>query len=133
MLTRCTDDDVPGIVALVNRAYRNAGASSGWSTEADCLSGDRTTEDLLRADLGREPDAVQLTWEGAQSGALKGSAWLERVDEDSWYLGSLAIDPAQQNGGHGRLVLAAAEQWFGEHGGRRVRMTVVNVRDALIA
>jgi hypothetical protein len=33
-----TDDDVPGIVTLMNRAYRGAGAA-GWSTQENYLSG----------------------------------------------------------------------------------------------
>jgi GNAT superfamily N-acetyltransferase len=45
----------------------------------------------------------------------------------------LAIDPEQQNNGLGRTLLSAAEQWVHERGARRVRMTVVNVRDTLIA
>jgi ribosomal protein S18 acetylase RimI-like enzyme len=48
-------------------------------------------------------------------------------------LGSLAVDPRLQNGGSGRAVLAAAEDWIRAHGGTRVRISVVNVRDALIA
>ena len=31
------------------------------------------------------------------------------------------------------MLLSSAEQWVREHGGRRVRMTVINVREALIA
>ncbi|WP_428488217.1 hypothetical protein [Rhodopila sp.] len=34
------DDDIPTIVALMNRAYRGTGPSLGWSTEASYLSGD---------------------------------------------------------------------------------------------
>jgi hypothetical protein len=32
MFLPATDDDVPGIVTLMNRAYRGAGAA-GWSTQ----------------------------------------------------------------------------------------------------
>ena len=57
-----TDEDVPGIVTLMNRAYRGTGAA-GWSTQEPCLSGDRITEDVLRADLAAKPQASLLKWE----------------------------------------------------------------------
>jgi len=42
-------------------------------------------------------------------------------------------DPARQNSGLGRRLLAGAEDWIRAHGGTCVRMTVVNVRQTLIA
>jgi hypothetical protein len=44
-----------------------------------------------------------------------------------------ATDPTRQNSGLGKILLSAAEQWVRERGGKRTRMNVVNVRDALIA
>ena len=133
MFVPVNDDDVPRIVALINRAYRGSGTSSGWTTEVSYLSGDRTTEDLLRADLVAKPNASLLKWEAAQGGPLQGCVWLEPLEDDLWYLGSLAVDPELQKGGLGKALLSSAEQWVRERGGRRIRMTVVNVRDELIA
>jgi hypothetical protein len=59
MFAPVTDDNVPRIVAPINRAYRGSGAACS-STEASYLSGERTTEDLLRADLVANPDASLL-------------------------------------------------------------------------
>lgn len=128
-----SDDEVPAVVALLNRAYRGGGASSGWSTEADFIAGDRTTNDLLRADLAAKPAASLLKWVDERRDRFIGCVWLEPVGGETWYLGSLAIDPEQQNGGLGRAMLAAAEQWVRARGARRVRMKVVNVRESLIA
>ena len=50
-----------------------------------------------------------------------------------WYLGSLSIDPREQNRGLGRRFLTAAEDWIREAGGREIKMTVINVRDTLLA
>ena len=133
MLAKATDADVPRIVALMNRAYRGSGGSSGWSTEESYLSGDRTTEALLRTDMREKPAASLLKWQDAQSGDLLGCVWLEPMADDVWYLGSLATDPERQNGGLGKMLLSAAEQWVRERGGRRARMSVINVREALIA
>lgn len=133
MYVPITDEDVPAIVALMNRAYRGSGASSGWNTEAGYIAGDRTTTALLRADLAAKPEGSFLKWADGSTDRLKGCVWLEPLGDDVWYLGSLAIDPAQQNGGLGRVMLSAAEDWVRERGGTRVRMRVVNVREALIA
>lgn len=133
MFIPVTDDDVPNIVALMNRAYRGSGPSAGWSTEAAYLSGDRTTDDLLRADLLAKPQASFLKWVEPPGNGLLGCVWLEPLDDHAWYLGSLATDPDRQNSGLGRTLLAAAERWVRTQGGTRIRMTVVNVRDALIA
>ncbi len=127
------DADVPHIVALMNRAYRGSGTASGWTSEGSYITGDRTTEALLRADLAAQPDASFLTWRDQCDGTLKGCVWLEPIGDGTWYLGSLAVDPQRQNGGLGYALLASAEQWISERGGTRVRMTVVNVRETLIA
>ena len=52
---------------------------------------------------------------------------------NTWYLGSLSVDPAIQNTGLGRDLLHLAEQWAVARGAQRIRMTVVNHRDTLIA
>jgi ribosomal protein S18 acetylase RimI-like enzyme len=127
------DDDIPEIVRLTNRAYRGSGGSSGWSHEEAYLAGDRTTEARLRADILANPSAVLLKWVDEPNGRFSGSVWLEPAGGEAWYLGSLAIDPDRQNGGLGRAMLAAAEDWIRKGGGKRVRMKVINVREALIA
>jgi GNAT superfamily N-acetyltransferase len=132
MFLLATDDDVPRIVALMNRAYRGAGVA-GWSTQEAYLSGDRITEDVLRSDLLAKPQASLLKWEDPEGGSLLGCVWIEPLGEDVWYLGSLATDHTLQNSGLGRVVLSAAERWVRDRGGRRMRMNVVNVRNALIA
>jgi GNAT superfamily N-acetyltransferase len=132
MFLPATDDDVPGIVTLMNCAYRGAGAA-GWSTQEAYLSGDRITEEVLRADLLAKPHASLLKWEDPEGGPLRGCVWIEPLDDNVWYLGSLATDPTLQNSGLGRTLLMGAEQWVRDRGGKRIRMHVVNVRDALIA
>jgi GNAT superfamily N-acetyltransferase len=128
MFIPAADNDVPAIVALMNRAYRGA----GWSTEAGHIAGDRTTDALLRAEVAEKPHAALLKWQGAPGAALSGCVWLEPLGDGIWYLGSLANDPALQNAGMGRTLLAAAEQWVRDHAGTRIRMSVVNVRAPLI-
>jgi ribosomal protein S18 acetylase RimI-like enzyme len=132
-LAPAEDGDVPGIVALMNQAYRGAGASSGWTTEACYIAGDRTTERLLRADMAENPEATFLTWRDRTKGTLKGCVWLKPLGDDTWYLGSLAVAPTGQGRGLGSALLSCAEQWARQRGAGRVRLTVVNVRETLIA
>jgi ribosomal protein S18 acetylase RimI-like enzyme len=127
------DEDLPPLVALVNRAYRGIGAAAGWSTETAYISGNRTTEPLLREELRASPQAVLLKWVERPDDRPIGCVWLEPLRDGAWYLGTLATDPDRQNAGLGRTLLSAAEHWIAERGGTRVRMTVVNVREALIA
>ncbi len=125
-------DDLPLVALLMNRAYRPAAGEAGWATEADYIDGDRTTPALLAADLAANPAAHLLVVRGAD-GTPDRCVRLEPCRDRTWYLGALAIDPGLQNAGAGRAMLAACEHWIAARGGDRVRMTVVNVRDTLIA
>jgi DNA-binding MarR family transcriptional regulator/ribosomal protein S18 acetylase RimI-like enzyme len=132
-LTRATDADVPAVAALMNSAYRSSGSNAGWTTEADYIEGNRTSEAMLRQDIASNPDARLLVWRQPSDDALLGCVWVEPEGDHVWYLGSLSINPREQNSGLGRKLLAAAEDWIQDRGGREIRMTVVNVRDTLIA
>ncbi len=126
-----TAADIPAVVTLMNAAYRSRSATA-WTTEADYIDGTRTTESLLAEELRTSPGASLLLWRDPADGLL-GCVWLQPETAGTWYLGSLTIDPRRQNTGLGRRLLAAAEAWVRDRGGRSIRMTVVNVRDTLIA
>ena len=128
-LTPAGAADVPAAVALINLAYRGARAP-GWSSEAGYIEGDRTTEPQLHAEIAASPAASLLLWRDRS--VLSGCVWLEPLSDGKWYLGSLAVDPARQGEGVGDAMLSAAEAWTRARGGACVRLTVVNVRIALI-
>jgi DNA-binding MarR family transcriptional regulator/ribosomal protein S18 acetylase RimI-like enzyme len=132
-LTAATDADVPAIATLMNLAYRSRGSDAGWTTEADYFEGKRTSAALLRQDIAANADATLLVWRHPPDGNLLGCVWLQPEGDGVWYLGSLTIGPSEQNRGFGRKLLAASEAWVRERGGREIRMTVVNVRDDLLA
>ena len=131
-LTAATDTDVSAVAALINLAFRGCGSDAGWTTETDHFQGDRTSEAMLREDIAADTDAAMLVWR-TPDGILLGCVWLEPEDDGVWYLGSLTVDPRQQNRGLGRKLLAAAEDLVRARRGRQIRMTVINVRDMLIA
>ena len=130
-LQPATEADLPEIVALSNWAYRGTGPQSSWTIES-YLEGERTTEDALRADLAGSPAAQILIWRDA-AGDLLGHCWLEPAGDGVWYLGLLSVRPDRQDQRLGRTLLSAAEAFARDRGARRMQMTVINVRDTLIA
>jgi ribosomal protein S18 acetylase RimI-like enzyme len=133
LLAPATEEDYAAIVDLANLAFRGAGPSAGWNSEADFIEGQRLSEPLLRADLAAKPDAILLTCRKDACGELLGTVWLEPKIGGVWYLGLLTVRPDLQNKQMGRALLAAAENYAQQHGASRIRMSVVNVRTTLIA
>ncbi len=142
VLTPAVEADYPEVVALANLAYRGApGAKPSWNVEAGVVEGNRLCDAQLRADLAANPDAKLLlyretareTAREAADGPLLGTVWLEPRGDGVWYLGLLTIHPEIQNRSLGRALLAAAEDFAKAHGGRTIRMTVLHVREALLA
>jgi ribosomal protein S18 acetylase RimI-like enzyme len=125
--------DLPAIADLVNSAYRGESSRQGWTTEADYLGGQRTDAETLARDLAEDPEAVLLTLRDEQDGPLLGCAWLEPAGKGAWYLGMLTVRPDMQDRKLGRTMLEAAESHAKGLGARRIIMTVVQVRDTLIA
>src|SRR5579875_1573599 len=125
--------DLAAVAHLMNAAYRGRGEDAGWATETADIAGDRTSEDLLRDDLAATPGAALLLSRPGPDAPLDGCVWLQPLSLDLWYLGSLTVAPTLQNAGFGRALLASAEAWAAARGARTVRITVVNVRTALIA
>ncbi|HET6256741.1 MAG TPA: alpha/beta fold hydrolase [Puia sp.] len=119
-------EDADDLVKLVNSAYRGEG---GWTGEGHLIGGPRTrvvdVEELLR-----EPDGVVLTgWEG---GELAGCVHLKKVGE-KLYLGMLSVWPAKQGMGVGKVLMSAAAEYARKQGCKAIRITVITVRDELIA
>jgi ribosomal protein S18 acetylase RimI-like enzyme len=132
-----TESDFAAIVALVNSAYRGQGAQAGWTTEAGYIDGQRIDLESLKEDLADSPDAVLLTLRDDIDGPLLGCVWVEPdadvPEGDAWYLGMLTIRPDLQDRQLGRTLLAQGEGHAQTLGAKRVRMTVVHLRDTLIA
>jgi ribosomal protein S18 acetylase RimI-like enzyme len=133
LLHPAVESDYPAIVDLANLAFRGSGANASWNTEAVFIEGQRLDESLLKEELAAKPEAQLLTHREEPDGPLLGTVLLEERKDGVWYLGLLTIRPDLQKRQLGRGLLAAAEEFARARGGRRIRMTVVNVRDTLIA
>jgi ribosomal protein S18 acetylase RimI-like enzyme len=114
----------------VNRAYR---ADEGWTNEASYLGGQRTSLADLRAELAASAEAVLLTLRDHREGPLLGVVWLQPAEGEAWYLGMLTVRPDLQDRKLGRRLLEDAEAFAIARGARRIRMTVIAIRDSLIA
>ncbi len=128
-----TTTDVADVVALVQSAYRGDASRAGWTTEADLLGGQRVDEEMVRALVVR-PGSTVLVLDGTDDdGALVACCHVEQRTDDTWYVGMLAVRPAAQARGLGRVMLAAAEEHARRDGARRLEMTVIAQRAELIA
>ncbi|MFB7461965.1 GNAT family N-acetyltransferase [Streptomyces sp. NPDC056224] len=122
--------DVTELVALVESAYRGDASRGGWTTEADHLEGRRTDADGVRQII-ETPDSTLVVVERA--GELVACCQLEHRGDHA-YFGMFAVRPGLQGAGLGKEILAEAERRARETwGAREMRMTVVNVREELIA
>lgn len=110
------------LVPLVQAAYRGEG---GWTTEAHLIDGTRTDADELTSLL---PCLLVAT----DQGRVVGCCALD-LHDGVGHFGTFAVDPALQGKGVGALLLAAAEDRARDLGLDQVEMSVVSVRDELVA
>ncbi len=117
----------------MNISYRGTGTKAGWTSEESYIDGDRTSQAALQLQLDTRPEGALLVAPAEQYAPIVACVWLEPLATGAWYLGSLTVDPALQNSGLGRELLERAEAWAKERGATGIQMTVVNIRDTLIA
>jgi ribosomal protein S18 acetylase RimI-like enzyme len=118
-------------VALVESAYRGESSRAGWTTEADLLDGQRTDPEGVLAVINDPQSLLLLAF--SSSGTPVACCQLEKQDDHA-YFGMFAVRPTLQGGGAGNAVLGEAERIAAsEWGAREMHMTVISVRDDLIA
>ncbi|MFE1765011.1 GNAT family N-acetyltransferase [Streptomyces angustmyceticus] len=124
------DADIPGLVDLIESAYRGDTSRAGWTTEADLLAGQRTDPDGVAAVVRAESGRLLVA---ERDGALIACCQLEHRG-DHVYFGMFAVRPQLQGGGLGKVIIAEAERTAQDlWGAREMRMTVIRQRDELIA
>jgi len=121
--------EYPAIIAMTNRAFRDPSGQAAWKVET-LVEGQRIDASLLADDLAT-PGARLLVWR--EAGEHMGHVRLDEGADGEWYLAMLTVRPDRQDGGLGRRLLAAAEDFARARGGRRMRMTVVHQRAELVA
>ncbi len=128
-IERATVADVTELTALINKAYRGEDAMKGWATESHLLDGLRIDEETLKQYL-QSSDTV--FFKCSEGGEIIGSVQL-KLTSTGIYFGMLTVNPFKQNSGTGKLLLKQIELVAKELGYNRIYMTVITVRDELIA
>lgn len=129
LLIPAARSELDDVVQLINQAYRTR---EGWTSEVDYLDGERISAAMLRAELKARPAGRVLTLRDEAGGPILGCVWIEPLGEGRWGLGLLAVRPDLQDRRLGRELLERAEREARACGARRIKITVVNVRDSLI-
>lgn len=123
--------DVTSLVALMDSAYRGENSKQGWTSEAELFIGNRRTDEATVANLIKKPGAVFLKYLNAKD-ILEGCVFLHKKD-NRLYLGMFSVSPRAQGKGIGKQLLTAAENYAKEQNCSVIYMTVITVREELIA
>ena len=111
MITIATIEDVTSLNNLINSAYRGESSKKGWTTEANLLEGLRTTEQELKEIIVNPTNTIL------------------KFTDNTAIIGS----PELQNSGVGKKLLQQAEIHAKKIGLPKIVMTVISVREELIA
>lgn len=129
MITKATIEDISLLNTLINSAYRGESSKKGWTTEANILEGLRTTEEELTETILNPKNTVLKFTDNNQ---IIGCVLLVEK-EQQLYLGMLTVSPDLQNSGIGKKLLQQADLHAQSLGLPKIIMTVISVRDELIA
>lgn len=130
MFRKATIADIPAIVALVESAYRGDASRVGWTTEADLLEGQRIDTVGVAEQIATPGSRVILA---ERHGELLACCYLEKQDEVAFF-GMFSVAPNLQSQGVGKQLLAEAEhQAKIDLHCSRMQMTVIDIRDTLVA
>jgi ribosomal protein S18 acetylase RimI-like enzyme len=129
MITKATLADVSQLNKLINSAYRGETSKKGWTTEANILEGIRTTEEELTETIENSKNTILKFTENNQIIACV----LLMEKEQKLYLGMLTVSPELQNSGVGKKLLQQAEIHALALRLPKIVMTVISIREELIA
>ncbi|QSW89703.1 GNAT family N-acetyltransferase [Flavobacterium endoglycinae] len=129
MITKALLEDIPALTTLINSAYRGESSKKGWTTEAHLLEGKRTDEqEMTEIFLDSKNTILKFT----ENDTIIGSVLLVEKGHQL-YLGMLTVSPELQNSGIGKKLLAAAENHAKSLELSSIIMTVISVREELVA
>ncbi|NRS88323.1 ribosomal protein S18 acetylase RimI-like enzyme [Flavobacterium sp. 7E] len=129
MISKAILTDIPFLNILINSAYRGETSKKGWTTEANILEGSRTNEQEL---IGIFDDPKNTFLKFTEQNQILGCVLLIQK-ENKLYLGMLTVSPTLQNSGIGKKLLTAAENHLQTLDLKTIVMTVISLREELIA
>ncbi len=130
-IEEATPADSTALKHLIESAYRGDSARQGWNHEADILDNERITRAEIDALLA-DPVVTVLVARDTDH-QLLGCVAVTRKDNALGYLGTFCVDPQIQSRGLGSQLLAAAEDHARGLGLAAMEMTVITLREVLIA
>lgn len=129
MITTATSEDAIALEKLINLAYRGETSKLGWTTEAHLFQGERiTVNELSEIINNKENTVLKFT----QKNSIIGCVLLVNKGTQL-YLGMLTVSPELQNSGIGKKLLQKAEEHALILGLPKIMMTVISIREELIA
>ena len=137
--SRATPEDAEEVVDLLDAAYRAARGVEGWTGESHLVAGRRAVPALVRDELDDPQTTMLLARDaggrllGCCQVVLRPGAGAAAGEGAVGYIGTFAVDPVQQGAGLGGRLLAAAEDEARALGATTAELTVISVRDELIA
>ena len=121
--------DAERIVSLVNQAYRPDASLTGWTHEAELVSGKRTSTQQVRA-LFKDNSTILVM---RDKDCVVACVHIERFGYIS-HIGMLATSPSVQGMGIGKHMLAAAESLAtNKYAATRLKMSILSSRPELLA
>ncbi len=132
LIALATPQDCVELAVLVNSAYRGDSSRQGWTTEADYIGGQRSDPAILNSAVSTPGSSIYCLRAHA-GGEILACVQVQLNAENEIYLGMLTVKPTLQARGLGRILLAHVETVAATKNARRIFMTVVQIRDTLIA
>ncbi len=123
-------EHIPAILSIVNKAYRGEDSKKGWTTEALLIEGDKRTDEKDIEELINNENSWILKY--TLDNKIVANVNLQKQG-DALYLGMFSVDPEMQGMGIGKKILLAADEFAKEKGCKKITMSVISVREELIA
>ena len=123
--------DISALVSLMDNAYRGEGSKQGWTSEANLFIGNKRTDQETVTKLINKPGSVFLKYTNEDE-VIEGCVYLHKK-ESKLYLGMFSVAPPAQGKGIGKKLLNAADKYAKEQHCSLIYMTVITVREELIA
>jgi ribosomal protein S18 acetylase RimI-like enzyme len=123
--------DISSLVTLMDSAYRGEDSRQGWTSEADLFIGNKRTDEAAVSNLMTKPGSVFLKYIN-ENKIIEGCVYLHKK-ESRLYLGMFAVWPSAQGKGIGKKLLTAADEYAKQKHCTSIYMTVITLRQELIA
>jgi predicted N-acetyltransferase YhbS len=130
-LRAATQADVDVLLEIIHSAYRGGVAAVAWKNENHIVQGPRITKQELEQLILSNDASIRVVQ--LDDGAIGGCCLVDKHGESVVHIGMLAVNPAKQNLGLGKLLVQGAEDYaFKNFKATTAKMFVLNGRPELM-